>query len=85
MPVPTSQQVIDALGSRNISFECRSCGNGGSLKMDVAGVNLTTLGSGVVNSTTTSVRWTPMALLICGACGETRFYHLEWLGFKPPY
>jgi len=85
MPVPTSQQVIDALSSKNVAFECRSCGNSTSLKMDIAGVNLTTLGHAGVNAQVSSVRWTPMALIICGGCGDTRFYHLEWLGFKPPY
>jgi hypothetical protein len=85
MAVPSNQQVMEALSGKNVAFECRSCGNGTSLKMDVAGVNLTTLGHAGVNAQTSSTRWTPMALLICGACGETRLYHLEWLGFKPPY
>ena len=85
MPVPGPQQVLDALASKNVALDCRSCGNATQLKMDVAGVNLTTLGGAVVNSATTSARWTPMALVICGGCGETRLYHLEWLGFRPPY
>src|SRR5258706_15258721 len=84
MPVPTNQQVIDALASRNVGFECRSCGNASSIKMDIAGVNLTTLGHAGVNAQTSSVRWTPMALLICGGRGDTRFYHLEWLRFNTP-
>jgi len=85
MPVPSNQQVIQAMADKNIPFECRSCGNSSSLKMEVAGLNLTTLGAAGVNTQTTSLRWTPMALLTCGACGETRFFHLEWLGFRPPY
>jgi hypothetical protein len=85
MAVPTNQQVIEALSAKGIPFECRSCGSANALKMDIAGLNLTTLGIAGVNAATSSVRWTPMALLICGGCGDTRLYHLEWLGFKPPY
>lgn len=85
MAVPSNQQIIDALSNKNISFTCRSCGNATQIKMDVAGVNLTTLGTAGVNSQTSSTRFLPMALLICGGCGESRFYHLEWLGFRGPY
>jgi hypothetical protein len=85
MPLPTNQQVVEALAAKNIAFECRSCGSASSLKMDIAGLNLTSLGAGTTNAQVTSVRWSPMALVICGACGETRFYQLEGLGFKPPF
>ena len=83
--VPNNQQIIEAISRKNIAFACRSCGNDSQLKMDVAGVNLSTLGMAGVNQQTSSVRHIPMALLLCGGCGETRFYALEWLGFRPPY
>lgn len=85
MPVPNSQQVIDALASKNVALECRTCQNATSIKLDVAGLALTQLGTASVNTSTSSLRYTPVALLTCGNCGDTRMFHLQWLGFPPPY
>jgi hypothetical protein len=85
MPVPSSSQLAQALQAKNVSLECRNCGGGGQVRLDAAGLNMTNLSSTVVNTAITSQRHVPMALLICGNCGDTRFFHLETLGFKPPY
>ena len=83
--VPSPQKIVDAMAERNISFACRGCSNEADFKIQVAGLNHTELGASATNTSTTTARWTPMAFFTCGKCGETRFYHLEWLGFRPPY
>jgi len=84
MATPTQQQVVEALQNKNVPLECPSCKNATSFKLDVAGVTLTALGH-AVNTSTSTLRNIPMALVICNACGDTRLFHLESLGFKPPF
>ena len=82
MAIPTPQQVIDAMSAKNVSFACRGCANDADFKMQVAGVNLTALDAAATNASLSSTRFVPMVLYTCGKCGETRLYHVEWLGLK---
>ena len=82
MPIPTPQQVIEAMTAKNISFACRSCGNDSDIKIHVAGLNTTALDAAATNASLSSARFLPMALYTCGRCGETRLYHLELLGLR---
>ena len=84
MPAPNQQQIVEALQSKNVSLECRSCGNTSSWKLDVGGVGITALGA-VNTAVAPAQRFLPMALVTCGACGDTRLFYLTWLGFPPPY